>query len=372
MTIHGAKGLEFPITVLAGTTTRFQRPTGGPSVDFPPDGSALIKLSSAVASHGYDAWKPIEDQMDEHERLRLMYVAATRARDHLVVCLHRLEGKARTSASVLAAPALESSASTPFVPSPSPAPIPRAPPRAELPERPHSAPERNEALAKASIRTVVAATTLASEAAEANDPGLHKRSRDLDLPPWQKGRYGTAVGRAVHGVLQVVDLATGAGLDDAASAQAAAEGVANRTEVIRRLAASAIESPIAEAAARAEHWRELWVAAPVGGRLIEGYVDLLYRSSDGLVVVGWKTDQVEGDNDLAAKLARYRLQGAAYAAAVEAATDEPVSRMVFVFLSEVGALEEDLVDLRAAITEVGARAPELAELSATADIFAEI
>ena len=43
--------------------------------------------------------------------------------------------------------------------------------------------------------------------------GLQKRPRDLDLPPWLKGRYGTAIGRAVHGTLQTIDLATGAGLD---------------------------------------------------------------------------------------------------------------------------------------------------------------
>ncbi len=41
------------------------------------------------------------------------------------------------------------------------------------------------------------------------DPGLLKDPVDLELPPWQRGRYGTAVGRAVHGVLQTVDLATG-------------------------------------------------------------------------------------------------------------------------------------------------------------------
>ena len=28
------------------------------------------------------------------------------------------------------------------------------------------------------------------------DPGLQKRPQDLDLPPWLKGRYGTAVGRS--------------------------------------------------------------------------------------------------------------------------------------------------------------------------------
>ncbi len=38
MTIHGAKGLEFPITVLGGMTTRFQRAPSGPSIAFPPSG----------------------------------------------------------------------------------------------------------------------------------------------------------------------------------------------------------------------------------------------------------------------------------------------------------------------------------------------
>ncbi len=372
MTIHGAKGLEFPITVLAGMTTQFQRPSRGPSIDFPPDGSALVKLSSIVASEGYDSWKPIDDQMDEHERLRLMYVAATRARDHLVVCLHRLDQKARTSASVMAEPALRSTAATAFVPTPTSYTAPTAPERAAVPERALWARERSAALAAASTRMVVAATTLAREVADAADPGLHKRSRDLDLPPWQKGRYGTAVGRAVHGVLQIVDLATGAGLDDAAAAQAAAEGVTNRTAVIRRLASSAIESPIAQAATRSKHWREVWVAAPVGERLVEGYVDLLYRDAEGLVIVDWKTDHVQGDDDIAAKLERYRLQGASYAAAVRAATGEPISRMVFVFLSEQGATEAELSDLGLAMAEVEARAGELADLSATGGEAADL
>jgi hypothetical protein len=34
------------------------------------------------------------------------------------------------------------------------------------------------------------------------DTGLVKGPRDLELSPWHKGRYGTAIGRAVHGVLQ--------------------------------------------------------------------------------------------------------------------------------------------------------------------------
>ena len=96
------------------------------------------------------------------------------------------------------------------------------------------------------------------------------------------------------------------------------------------------------------------MAAPFGERLVEGYVDLVYRGSDGLVVVDWKTDAVAGDDDVAAKLARYRLQGAAYVAALEAVTGEPVARMVFVFLDRDGAVEADLPDLRAAVEEAKA------------------
>ncbi|MGI8777635.1 MAG: hypothetical protein ACR2LJ_09705 [Acidimicrobiales bacterium] len=65
--------------------------------------------------------------------------------------------------------------------------------------------ERTEALRAAARPLATSATTvakLAVAAAVAADPGLAKDGRDVDLPPWQKGRYGTAVGRAVHGVLQ--------------------------------------------------------------------------------------------------------------------------------------------------------------------------
>ena len=135
-----------------------------------------------------------------------------------------------------------------------------------------------------------------------------------------------------------------------------AEGVASRSGVVRQLCESALTTDVARAATKAEHWRELYVAAPVGQRLVEGYIDLLYRSDSGLVVVDWKTDHLEGDDDVASKLQRYRLQGASYVAALEAATDETVTRMVFVFLSTDGAIEVDLPDLDDAVAEVRDRA----------------
>ncbi|MYB03957.1 MAG: PD-(D/E)XK nuclease family protein, partial [Acidimicrobiaceae bacterium] len=180
-------------------------------------------------------------------------------------------------------------------------------------------------------------------------------------PPWSKGRYGTAIGRAVHGVLQDVDLSTGQGLEALAERQAAAEGVSGRSRVVAGLARAALDTVVAREAAASEHWRELFVAAPFGARLVEGYVDLVYRGPDGLVVVDWKTDSVAGDGGVDAKLARYRLQGAAYAAAIEAVTGEPVARMAFLLLASGAAGEAELSDVWAAVAEVRAAAAGLSD-----------
>ena len=91
--------------------------------------------------------------------------------------------------------------------------------------------------------------------------------------------------------------------------------------------------------------REMYVATPVDGTTLEGYVDLVYRRPDGLVVVDYKTDAWRDDADLDAKVARYRLQGASYAVALEQATGSPVAECVFLFLGEHDARERVVSDL---------------------------
>jgi hypothetical protein len=186
-----------------------------------------------------------------------------------------------------------------------------------------------------------------------DDPGLQKRPRDLDLPPWLKGRYGTAVGRAVHGVLQTIDLATGQGLDAAVAVQCQAEAIPDRADDVRALVEAALASPTVQAAATAPHWREVYTCVPIGDRLLEGYIDLLYRGDDGLVVVDHKTAATTDPAELDRRLLGYRRQGAAYALTVGRATGESVVRVVFVFLTPQGAIERELPDLEGAMAEIG-------------------
>jgi ATP-dependent exoDNAse (exonuclease V) beta subunit len=162
---------------------------------------------------------------------------------------------------------------------------------------------------------------------------MHKGPRDIDLPPWQKGRYGSAIGRAVHAVLQTVDLDTGDGLIEASLAQAAAEGVLGREDVIQELCRSALRSNVVRRAARHPHWRELYVGIPYGDGVLEGYIDLLYRDEDGLVIVDYKTDAWRTEAELAAKVDRYRPQLEAYRESVENATGQTVWAAQLLFLT---------------------------------------
>jgi ATP-dependent helicase/nuclease subunit A len=88
MTAHGAKGLEAPVVILPDTTTK-AKAMGGP----------LLSVERAAGVGGF-LWAPRKDDdcpaseaararreaAAEHESLRLLYVAMTRARDRLIVC----------------------------------------------------------------------------------------------------------------------------------------------------------------------------------------------------------------------------------------------------------------------------------------------
>jgi ATP-dependent helicase/nuclease subunit A len=359
MTIHAAKGLEFPITILSGTSTRPQGNQRGVQVVWPPDGPVGIRLNARVASQEFDAFQPLDEQMGHHERVRLLYVACTRARDHLVVSLHRKERRkpadsdARRTSAELLAEAADATDVHVWQPSDDEAPAPAPPHRPAPLARDAWLADRQRALRTAGWSRSVGATGVQELLASALDEGDEKDPRDLDLPAWRKGRYGSAIGRAVHGVLQTVDLATGDGLAQAAAAQAAAEGVVGREGDVEALARAALGSPVVQQAALApERWRETFVAVPVGQRTLEGYIDLAFRSMEGLVVVDYKTASSAHDLDL--RMDHYRGQGGAYALALHEATGEPVARVVFVFLTPDGAIERDLDDPMAAAAEVRA------------------
>jgi ATP-dependent helicase/nuclease subunit A len=329
MTVHAAKGLEFPMVVLSGMSSQ-ARGGGGVRVLWTEDGYE-VRLTRSVQTNDFENVQPLDEQMDDHERKRLLYVATTRARDHLAVSLHRADGKAKTNARLLAehgAGEAAAAVSFPGVEAEAGAQPVRVPATAP--------PEWEEWLvgmeavrwASRAVPAVSASGLEGTEPAVSLGPdsdeqaGSAKGGRDVELPPWSKGRFGSAIGRAVHGVLQVVDLATGEGLDDAVSAQCVAEGVVEYADLVRTLVRSALDSDVVRRAAQRPHWRESYVGmAQDDGTVLEGFVDLMYREDDGtLVIVDYKTDAVP-QAALTARSAYYRPQMDAYRTTVGMAAD---------------------------------------------------
>jgi ATP-dependent exoDNAse (exonuclease V) beta subunit len=364
LTVHGSKGLEFPMVVLAGAPTMELNRSGGPQVLFPPGDAPEVKLSKDASTQRFDLHASVEEVLDRYERIRLHYVAATRARDILALSAHHKEGIAsggrRTWEGLEGCAGLwrrfERRGDEIYRIEP--------PTQLRLVGGSHAEiedawrDEQDRLLAGSARLRTWSATALAERLAPQTgtgqpvDPGASGGEPDGEQQPWRRGRAGTAVGSAVHATLQVIDFAAPDGLDELAVLNAEREGIAERAAEVAALVRVALRAPSLDLARSNRHWRELYVSAPVGGALVEGFIDLCIELQDGLVIVDYKTDPVSGEHEIAAKLDRYRIQGAAYALALETIMGREVAGCRFVFIGPDEVIERSLPDLAGAKGEL--------------------
>ncbi len=386
LTIHGAKGLEFPVTILAGAPTFENNRSSGPSVLFREGRPPEVQLNRENATADYAAEASTEDVLDTHERIRLHYVAATRARDWLVVSAHhKANSKSigrRTYEAVEAAAEsgiddlverFERQGDERYeVVSPTQLSLSSGEYLEEFEEWKRA---QRAFIDKARRTGRVSATALASRSSEelevtasasrsseefevtaSSPPGRRVRSvpaRVESEDPVPKPSLGTAIGTAVHAVLEDVDLATGSDLEQLARHHAQLQGIGAESDRVSVLARSAWEAPLVRQAASGRHWRELPLAVPTpAGGLFEGIVDLVIESDDGLVVVDYKTDPVRDQDHAETLRAAYRLQLGSYAWALEAVADQPVAAAYLLFVASDGAIELPIDDLADAVAEV--------------------
>ncbi len=377
LTVHGAKGLEFPITILSGMSAI--RSSRRQFAEVVWEGDAPEIKIGAHATQVFDTRAEVEDEMDAAERIRLLYVATTRARDHLVVsCVHNARGTHSFAGVVHAAMAERTDLHRPAPGAIDPVDIDRQP-ADPSPVDPAAAAEREAGSAQRAERRdrlraprVWSATAVATEQRrrdtsrtepvggvdDADEPEVTDEVDDRDdRIVGRRGRAGTAIGRAVHATLQSLDLAMPPGVqlvDAIVERECWAESVPDAAATVRSMVDAALGSEALALARRSPHHQELYVAAELGGRLVEGYVDLLIETPEGLVIVDYKTDAVRSEAEIDAKLASYEVQGAAYAVAVQAACGLAVADCRFVFCRPGGAVERRVADLAGAMQRVAA------------------
>ena len=352
MTVHGSKGLEFPVVILTGLNA--QRRRTSESVLFDRTGRAVEvrvgRSGETFETSGFEDLDDDEKAMLDDEHVRLLYVAATRAMDHLVLSMYRTL-KGQSDASYIADHFEEQDGMWRRLPDPAgqeTVTISRGGSDRSVDDidvadhskdaRKRWAEARDDVIGKQGRPTTVAATRLAEVANEDT-----KDDQDND-EPWRRGRAGTQIGRAVHAVLQTIDLATGDGIEDTARAQAYAEGIPGRVDDVIRLSRVAVRSDVVKRAVESgRHWREVPVGVPIAGGSLQGFIDLLFEGPDGLVIVDYKTDSVSAEGTAAAA-AKYRPQAAGYALAIQRAMPErSVAEVVFLFLEPHS--EESMADI---------------------------
>jgi ATP-dependent helicase/nuclease subunit A len=338
LTIHAAKGLEFPIVILAGlgvgdnpaqAIVLMDRDSGKVGVSIGSDGR-----NNRFTVGPYDDLKRIEGGHLDAEGARLLYVAATRARDHLLVSLY-CSSRVRQSLALrlMGAPAAQGAPEHVLSRRPSAG---RRPAFAGVAVDLAGAPAPSgfdawrQALISASRRrrytSATALKQLRAEEREEENPD--------ETEPWARGRAGTHLGRAVHAAIQSLPLdAMPSQIEAAAKAQAVAEAIPHRHREVAELVRRALASQAAERARKARRaLRELPFAFQHNGLTVEGFVDMLIETPDGLEIVDWKTDVVSVE-ELPLRLESYKLQAALYVRGVWEACGKLPQRVTYVFVS---------------------------------------
>lgn len=322
MTVHGAKGLEFPVVFVPEAHTKPWEQA--PTVLWRRDEGISFTLERGEGDERrrrpafYDHLRTLSSADDREEHLRLFYVAATRAGDYLY-----LSGDAEQAGGWLAAVQAASAAGNL-----NGIEVRDEASRSELTIAYRAAPtqvqvpERQQAfvpplLARPPVIPLRSSTPVTALRIE--EPHRGGRGDGLGLI---RGRIAHRAIEARYGSQTGADLATIAAQEAAEAPSDVRGALVNEVEMmLDRFARSEVAAGLASPDARPRF--ELPFAWDWDGIPVHGQIDLLYHSGTGWRVVDFKTDRVpepglEAEVEAAAQ--SYLVQIGLYARAIEAAT----------------------------------------------------
>lgn len=350
MTVHKAKGLEFPAVVIADAG-RNPRRTAPPLL--------LDKELGSVVSPKADDGRPVvyrlaglrnQDRDDAEER-RLLYVAATRAKEKLLICGHARVSKAKqTPGQLLLSGWLQQLGQVVGLDQVRVEEMPDKPVVMELAD-----------VAGCSVGCTMSAVTTSHdfpsmaiatppEEPPAHDPAIQfppplvepiaappvetadegVQAREAEPPPgvWRvvptaRQPQGPAwvIGVLVHEALRRWRFPDRDGFDEFLRHHALLAGLTDEEEITatlreaRRLLTRFQAHPLCAEIATARRYHEVPYFIEREGRVEAGQIDLLYHHAGGWHIVDFKTDRLRAD-EVAGKVAEYTPQVQQYVEAV--------------------------------------------------------
>ena len=332
MTLHGAKGLEAKVVFLAD-------PTGdGPSgrdywIDRernPPVGHFRVAQKAGpwgeidiALPRDWETMCELEDEFENAEKVRLLYVGATRAAELLVVSVKRNAARKASGPWAALDPFLTADLSLPApAPGAAAAPPPPAPETLEAAQARRAS--RGTAVRKPTYR-VVPVTDIVHAA---------------EKPAWERTGRGMSWGRVLHAVLEAAMRDDTLDLPPfAANVLAEEERPAGDLGEVLRVVEGVRTSPLW---ARAQAAKQRLVEVPFALRvdpeeigleggpgltLLQGAIDLLFEEEDGWVLVDYKSDAVGENRDSLVRF--YAPQVALYSRYWERLTGRPTRAGLF-------------------------------------------
>ena len=348
----------------------------------PASGRLCFRLGSrevGITTDGFDEARKAQDERAKAEELRLLYVAATRARDALVLPVFPSKKTGFLATLLGAFPRLGERDATlgpgdggpvravdeELVPVAGNPPVFRIAAAAlEAALETTAAPpvddpdalrlSRNLA-ARTHARAVAPVTTL-----------VHLDSDYVGPKTSYGGDAAKAIGTSVHRALEVMDLDDPDGVSRAAMAEARAKGLPGPlVERAGVLARAALDLPSLQRARRSPRVLREWPFALRGDAwILEGVLDLAWVEDGALVILDYKTDAVATPAEIVLAAAHHTPQLLAYAWALGKVLKLPVKEVVLAF---VAAKTEHCVPVTADDLAAAGRAIESGFLRLAAD-----
>jgi ATP-dependent helicase/nuclease subunit A len=354
MTVHTAKGLEFPVVILPDLIR--QEPNSTSAWIFNRQQGLAFKLKDPIHPFGqrlptdrYERILNSERFQAEAEHGRLLYVAMTRARDILALPIHqaaKIKGRWHQWLKPLTQSRVEKIQAAAA--------------------QEHSVPEtkREKSTDDGIIQTYDTSKTIECTRTRSRSFSVSQLEAFEKCPQEYYLKYVLGVpastllrqeseklaanvrGSIVHGVLEKLDPKKIDQLDKIISGECISQDVFPDRSIIDELAkplAMFIQTPLFKEATKGK--REVRFDWPYEDHIITGYVDWYRETEQGIEIIDFKTDEV----DMAgAKLREqeYDLQMTTYALALEHALDTEVAATTLVFLTPGAVLSTPFEEKR--------------------------